>query len=78
MNLIRLAPHEGEEAPLVLRLRQRSGWPDAHVPDDVLEWWWCPLIVNEGPAPLPARDFRHVAGVLADLALRDPAATARS
>lgn len=62
-HLIRLAPHEGNEAPL--RLVRRPGAPDVDVPDDVLEWFWFRPIVSEGLAPTPARRFDHVAAVMA-------------
>ena len=62
-RLIRLAPREGDEAPL--RLVRRPGQPDVYVPDDVFEWGWLRPIVSEGPAPMPRRRFDHVAAVLA-------------
>jgi len=61
-RLIRLAPHEGDEAPL--RLVPRPGSPTLDVPDDVLEWGWFRPIIAEGPAPMPCRRFDHVAAVL--------------
>jgi hypothetical protein len=74
---ILLAPAPpGEE--LVLRAHRRLNHPEVDVATDVFAWWWLTPIVHESQAPMPARGFAHTAGILADLARRDPVAMGRN
>lgn len=76
-DLIALAPRPPAES-LSLRLHLRPGHPPAYVATDPFEWWWLAPITIESFAPMPTRDFRHVARILALPALGESATQRRN